>query len=250
MSYLPSGYKHLLYYSNPSKHWSPNYWSPNVALGSQQHRNYKRMDQVVESVAKRGEDGFIVEIEGSVSPYSGYGTLTAEVCDEDVNEYEWNWSNPPHSSPILIGDSKTINFRFTPGDNLVNVQVSQSGFRTGEDTRYFYVAGSYYKRQPDREDEISQNNENELPQNTEIAEIFPNPFNPNTKIELNITNEGPVDLSVYTIMGQKVLTLKEGHISKGRHTFTFKGDGLSSGTYIVRLLAGGKMYQQNITLMK
>ena len=79
---------------------------------------------------------------------------------------------------------------------------------------------------------------------------YPNPFNPSTQINFNLDQAGWVQLSVYDLLGRKIHVLVEGPLSAGYHDYRFDASTLSSGTYVVRLEQGGKVYSQKITLIK
>lgn len=69
--------------------------------------------------------------------------------------------------------------------------------------------------------------------NVNIA-IKPNPFNPQTSLTYTIGYPSHVLLEVYSITGQKVSTLVNGHMSVGTHTALFNGSHLSTGIYFYR----------------
>jgi len=72
---------------------------------------------------------------------------------------------------------------------------------------------------------------------------YPNPFNPTTTISFTIQKAGDVSLEVYTMNGQKVSTLVDGHLLEGEHSVIWNGtdDGgqsVPSGFYFYRLSCG------------
>jgi hypothetical protein len=100
-----------------------------------------------------------------------------------------------------------------------------------------------------------------LPDQFALDQNYPNPFNPTTTIQLNLGgvvapggSEGPlgetVQLVVYDVLGRKVATLANGRYPAGRHSFTFDGTNLASGTYFYRLEAGGKVQVKKMLLLK
>ncbi len=66
---------------------------------------------------------------------------------------------------------------------------------------------------------------------------YPNPFNPSTVISWHLITGSPVRLSVYTVAGQKVVTLLNEWQSAGFHSAEFDAMGLASGVYLYRLEA-------------
>ena len=74
--------------------------------------------------------------------------------------------------------------------------------------------------------------EDAIPTDFSLEQNYPNPFNPNTAIEFSLTRTGPVTLTVYDLLGQKVQTLLDGVQPAGRHSVRFSGTGLASDTYM------------------
>ncbi len=99
-----------------------------------------------------------------------------------------------------------------------------------------------------------------VPENTSIQSNYPNPFNPVTTIVYDVGfSQGPeqhVELSVYNLLGQKVITLVDGKKSIGRHSIQWRGvntfgQQVSSGIYFVQLLSSSGTYQtQKVMLIR
>ncbi|MBU1651293.1 T9SS type A sorting domain-containing protein, partial [bacterium] len=61
---------------------------------------------------------------------------------------------------------------------------------------------------------------------------------------------GSVLLSVYDIQGREVAKLVDGFRDAGVHEATFDATGLTSGVYLVKLIAGDQKAISRIILMK
>ncbi|HHJ52886.1 MAG TPA: T9SS type A sorting domain-containing protein, partial [Caldithrix abyssi] len=70
-----------------------------------------------------------------------------------------------------------------------------------------------------------------LPENFILEQNFPNPFNPKTVIRYRLPAAGLVELSVYSVLGQKVATLVTGKQKAGVHTVQWNGSNMASGVY-------------------
>ena len=68
-----------------------------------------------------------------------------------------------------------------------------------------------------------------------LEQNYPNPFNPSTTIQYQISKPGEVSLSVYNLLGQKVVALVDKLQSVGSHKITFDASKLSSGIYFYSL---------------
>lgn len=87
------------------------------------------------------------------------------------------------------------------------------------------------------------------------ASCYPNPFNPDTAIHLNLSEKQNMAIDIYNIKGQKVKALHQGILEKGTHKFLFKGQNdmglpLSSGIYFCRVKGAKSTSVMKITLMK
>ena len=66
---------------------------------------------------------------------------------------------------------------------------------------------------------------------------FPSPFNPTTKINVQISHAGFVVLKVYNILGKEIATLIDNeHFESGDYEIPFTAENLSSGIYFVEAL--------------
>ncbi|MEP4891570.1 MAG: T9SS type A sorting domain-containing protein, partial [Aliiglaciecola sp.] len=94
------------------------------------------------------------------------------------------------------------------------------------------------------DDEIDQITEFKLEQN------YPNPFNPSTTIKYAVGENGPVNITVYNVMGQKVAQLLNTTKTAGNYQVTWNAAGVSSGIYYYRLTAPGQVLTRQMTLIK
>ena len=90
----------------------------------------------------------------------------------------------------------------------------------------------------------------EIPTDFVLEQNYPNPFNPTTAIEFSLTRTGPVTLTVYDLLGQKVQTLLDRVQPAGRHSVRFSGTGLASDTYLYVLQTERERAVRMMTLLK
>ncbi|MBD3165485.1 T9SS type A sorting domain-containing protein [bacterium] len=83
-----------------------------------------------------------------------------------------------------------------------------------------------------------------------IESAYPNPFNAQTRIRLQLDRPAVTRVVVYDLLGREVRELQRGELQAGRHEVLFDGTGLASGVYIVRADAGGASAARKIVLMK
>lgn len=90
-----------------------------------------------------------------------------------------------------------------------------------------------------------------VPTQYELSQNFPNPFNPSTKINFAIPNDGKVSLNIYDISGRLVSTLINNEFkSANYYTVEFNGNNLSSGTYFYTLNSGQFKETRKMVLVK
>jgi hypothetical protein len=83
-----------------------------------------------------------------------------------------------------------------------------------------------------------------------LANNFPNPFNPSTKISYSITQDGYVSLKVFDILGNEISELVANYQSAGVYEVEFNASNLPSGTYIYRLEAENQILTKQMILVK
>jgi hypothetical protein len=69
-----------------------------------------------------------------------------------------------------------------------------------------------------------------------LAQNYPNPFNPSTQLRFSIIEPGPVQLTVFDLLGRVVAMPVNEVLAAGQYAITFNATGLSSGVYFYRLL--------------
>jgi hypothetical protein len=79
---------------------------------------------------------------------------------------------------------------------------------------------------------------------------YPNPFNPQTTVSVYLDNKQVVKVNIYNMLGQHVATLFNGTAEAGEMQFTFNGQSLSSGTYVVVMQTESSIINHKILLLK
>ncbi|MBI4233845.1 MAG: T9SS type A sorting domain-containing protein [Chloroflexi bacterium] len=93
------------------------------------------------------------------------------------------------------------------------------------------------------------------PQRFSLSPNYPNPFNPSTTIRFTLPQRGEAELSIYSLLGQRVATLVQGVQEAGPHLLQWDGrdDGgreLASGVYCCRLQAGTQVETRKLLLLR
>ena len=89
-----------------------------------------------------------------------------------------------------------------------------------------------------------------IPETYALSQAYPNPFNPSTVIGYDLPVDSYVQLDIYDITGRHVSSLIDGMVRAGKQKFTWTTNQLASGIYLVKLVTGGKTFNQKITYLK
>jgi ligand-binding sensor domain-containing protein len=79
---------------------------------------------------------------------------------------------------------------------------------------------------------------------------YPNPFNPETKIEYTIPKSGKVKLEVFDNLGRLVKVLVEKTQNAGKYQVLFGGDNIPSGIYFYRLTTEQSSITRKMVLLR
>lgn len=84
----------------------------------------------------------------------------------------------------------------------------------------------------------------------DLAQNFPNPFNPSTSIQFSIPEAGMVSLKIFNMLGEEVATLLNEYKSAGNYNVNFNAANLTSGVYVYKINAGNFSMSKKMMLMK
>jgi hypothetical protein len=99
----------------------------------------------------------------------------------------------------------------------------------------------------EEEESISDLN---LPKHFEFGGAYPNPFNPSTSFDFALPRMAEVNVDVYNVLGQKVMTLVENKLmNAGYHSISLDGSYLASGIYLVNANLGSNYRKVNKVIL-
>ncbi|KAF5038147.1 hypothetical protein DSECCO2_557350 [anaerobic digester metagenome] len=118
-----------------------------------------------------------------------------------------------------------------------------TGLRTDQIGRYAYLSFS------------NKEGESPVPLVTCLNQNYPNPFNPSTSISFVLAKDMSARLDIYNVRGQKVSTLCNSELTKGKHTLQWngvdaQGRKVASGIYFSRLQTPEGSFTSKMMLMK
>lgn len=138
-----------------------------------------------------------------------------------------------NSSPCVDAgkDSIAFNDREDPNNPGFALWPSQGSIRN--DMGVF--GGPYCSDLPLIITSIGDDIQGSIPDELNLFQNFPNPFNPTTKIKWHSPVSGYQTLKVYDILGNKIITLVDEFKFAGEYDVTLDASGLSSGLYFYQL---------------
>ena len=127
--------------------------------------------------------------------------------------------SPADNSVIDLGlGSGWENFgNYFDGALMVRAEVDSANAVVGIDDKNAEIPGSFG---------LSQNN--------------PNPFNPVTTIQFDLSEPSNANLTLYNMLGEKVQTIVDRYLNAGSYNFGVYAGDLPSGMYFYRLTAKNK----------
>lgn len=82
------------------------------------------------------------------------------------------------------------------------------------------------------------------------VKAYPNPFNPETTIRIELDQPQRISLSVYNVTGRLVERLSDGMLPTGSYSFCFDASSLPSGNYFVQLRGSSQSAAVRLNLIK
>ena len=102
---------------------------------------------------------------------------------------------------------------------------------------------------------VLEQHQSTSPASFALAQNYPNPFNSGTVIRFNLPQSNEIELAIYNLAGQKVMTLVQGLRQAGTYAINWDGKDergmiLASGVYLYELRAGARIETRKLTLLR
>jgi hypothetical protein len=103
--------------------------------------------------------------------------------------------------------------------------------------------------------EDSSADQSGIPAISRLSAVYPNPFNPRTTIQFELSQAGPVKISVFDLAGRLVRDLVNENREAGFHECSWSGDSrdgrpVSAGVYFIRMQVPSTVETKRIILVK
>ncbi|AFH50031.1 5'-Nucleotidase domain protein [Ignavibacterium album JCM 16511] len=147
-------------------------------------------------------------------------------------------------------------------DEMITLEYSAPPINEGMERTFIFVSRGRYERLENKmlakgKTQIENKNQNLSSfENTSIIyeyrlkQNYPNPFNPVTTINYQIKEQGLVQLKVYNLLGQEIITLVNEEQPSGMYETLFDASNLPSGVYIYSLKVNDFVQNNKMTLLK
>ncbi len=147
-------------------------------------------------------------------------------------------------------------------DEMITLEYSAPPIIGGMERTFIFVSRGKYERLENRmlaKGKTQIENKNQKTASTEninivyeygLSQNYPNPFNPVTTVSYQIKEQGLVQLKVYNLLGQEIVTLVNEIQSSGRYESLFDASNLPSGVYIYSLRVNDFVQNNKMTLLK
>jgi len=152
-------------------------------------------------------------------------TLTFEISDPSITEINiepTEFENPSHQVSFIYNEIGS--------DGMLHVNQLTPEL----------VGGTAQVAQPKAQ----------VPTEWALNQNYPNPFNASTMISFALPVPTHVQLDVYNILGQKIVTLKNEFMEAGYHSVTWNDESNASGMYFYRLKTKEFTETRKMTLLK
>ena len=97
---------------------------------------------------------------------------------------------------------------------------------------------------------MSINDDNKYLKGFKLSAPYPNPFNPVTRIEYNLSRVSNIALTIHDLRGRQVEMLKNGIHFPGNYAMIWDASNYSSGIYFIRMVLEEYSQTQKLILVK
>jgi len=184
--------------------------------------------------------------------------LTSFSAEATTDGVLLKWSTATELNNLGFEVERSLN-----GTEFYTVAFVQGSGTTTEGKEYSYTDEVDYKggeifyyrlKQVDLDGRIEYSNvvevEFDVPKDFALYQNYPNPFNPSTTIKYALPKAGLVNITVFDLTGQEVITLVNEVKEVGTYEIKFDARNLASGVYVYRMIAGNFTSVKKLNVLK
>ena len=181
---------------------------------------------------------------------NNYLEMTYSGSDSLIYQFENNipWVNLFGGDGIMVnGETEFITFNFNSLSMIPGIYEGDMILTTNMGSSFIHLLMVVIEPLG-LDDEL-------IPIKFAVSKNFPNPFNPITKFQIDVPEQGSMQVYVYDISGKVIATLMNTEIESGFHTIKWNGKNdlgaqAASGVYILNVHLNGQYRSQKMLLVK
>ena len=205
------------------------------------YRNVEAVDQFQNSYLK--DSAFFVKMSIPAAPDLVYPPNNAQnILTNPIFEWDSNGAITTHRiqiatdsnfSSLILNTSGIVNHYFQMPNNILQLNMLYYWRVNGTNvlgTGPWSAVWNFRVRDTGIE-KISSI----IPAEFRLHNNYPNPFNPETNIKFEIPGSSLVIITIYDLLGNKIITLLNQHLSAGEYKVNWIAANLASGIYFYRM---------------
>ncbi|HJL75535.1 MAG TPA: T9SS type A sorting domain-containing protein, partial [Candidatus Marinimicrobia bacterium] len=173
-----------------------------------------------------------------------------DITDPENYLLDTLWSAPDYGNPTSWFRPSKVVTGYFDDDSLGDILIASMDYDNFYAPHLVWIEHDY-------EEVISIDDEDNavMPENIEISAIYPNPFNPTTRIEYKLPISENVQISVFNVNGKMVKQLAKGYQNNGLHSIRWNakndlGQPVPSGVYFITIQSEHNLISQKLLLIK
>ena len=180
---------------------------------------------------------------------SGNGVVQLDIFPKDIAESHWIITYASDSPTANQETAEVIDIHYAKDQFTIPLETSSTD--TSDTKFYFSTSANRYWKESDISNIVAFNHaNNDVEKIFQLSQNYPNPFKKETRIMITSSFKRDVKLVVWSLSGEKIITLLDDELYPGYHVFKWNGKNnlgkrVSSGIYFCSL-----MWKNNITETK
>ncbi len=173
-----------------------------------------------------------------------------DITDPENYLLDTLWSAPDYGNPTSWFRPSKVVTGYFDDDSLGDILIASMDYDNFYAPHLVWIEHDY-------EEVISIDDEDNavMPGNIEISAIYPNPFNPTTRIEYKLPKSENVQIAVFNVNGKMVKQLANGYQNNGLHSIRWNakndlGQPVPSGVYFITIQSEHNLISQKLLLIK
>lgn len=192
----------------------------------------------------------------------------AEAAGEDLTENDWiaafrdnicvgsaPWQGEFTTLPVMGDSGHTWTDGYMQNGEYPEYQIydqSENQFTVAIPSNNFaWSNNAFYTI-----DMLDMNNTPEIPETFEVS-LYPNPFNPETTISIQLETAGKIQLQIFDLNGRQIDNIYSGYAYVGSHEFKWRANNYPAGVYFlcifidyISFTKSRKIHTQKLVILK